>query len=119
MRTLIRGSLAAFGAALFLLLQPVSAGAAGAAPPGTHARQIPQTRLVGVVNINTATAEQLELCPGVGPARARRIIEFRKTHGSFDQVEDLVQVSGIGEKAFVRMRPHCRTSGKTTAELTR
>ena len=116
MRTLIRGGVAALVAALFLLVAPVGADAAGKAVSKTEA---PQTRLVGVVNINTATSEQLELLPGVGPARARRIIEFRKAHGSFRKVEDLVQVSGIGEKAFVRMRPHCRISGKTTAELTR
>ena len=116
MRTLIRGGAAAFAAALLLLAAPVGADAAGQAASGTEA---PQTRLIGVVNINTATPEQLELLPGVGPARARRIIEFRKTHGSFRKVEELVQVSGIGEKALVRMRPHCRTSGKTTSELTR
>ncbi len=115
MRTLIRGRLAVLCAALFLLLVPVGAWTAGGAEASTAA---PQTRLIGVVNINTATAAELELLPGVGPARARDIIEFRKLHGAFHHVNDLVQVSGIGEKALARMRPHCRTSGKTTAERT-
>ncbi len=114
MRTLIRGSFAALCVALLPLLSPV--GVFGAETPDARA---PQTRLVGVVNVNTATAEELELLPGVGPARSRAIIDFRKENGSFKQAGDLVQVSGIGEKAFERMRPHVRVSGKTTATLER
>lgn len=77
----------------------------------------PKTQLVGVVNINTATPEQLELLPGVGPTRARAIIEFRKAHGPFGTVDGLESVTGIGPVALERMRPHCAIRGKTTAEL--
>ncbi len=71
-------------------------------------------RLVGVVNVNTADAEALQSLPGIGPARARAIVEFRKTRGAFKKVEDLLQVSGIGEKALARIRPYCALEGKTT-----
>ena len=77
----------------------------------------PESRLVGVVNVNTATSEQLELLPGVGPARAVSIIEHRKEHGPFGTPSDLTSVSGIGDKALERMRAHVSTKGKTTAEL--
>ncbi len=75
------------------------------------------TSLEGVVNVNLATAEELALLPGVGPARAEAIIVYRKQHGPFKRVEDLTAVSGIGEKALARMKPHCTVSGKTTARM--
>lgn len=74
------------------------------------------TRIVGVVNINVANAEELALLPGVGPARAAAIIEYRKENGAFKQVDGLLAVSGIGDKALERMKPHCAVSGKTTAK---
>ena len=75
------------------------------------------TKLEGVVNVNLATHEELQLLPGVGPARASAIIEYRKQHGPFKKLEELTAVSGIGDKALARMRPHCALSGKTTARL--
>ena len=75
------------------------------------------TSLSGVVNVNLATAEQLELLPGVGPARASAIIAHRKQEGPFKRIDDLMQVSGIGEKALARMKAHCVLEGKTTAKL--
>jgi competence protein ComEA len=75
------------------------------------------TSLSGVVNVNLATAEQLELLPGVGPARAAAIIAHRKQQGPFKRIDDLLQVSGIGEKALARMKTHCVVEGKTTAKL--
>lgn len=57
-----------------------------------------------VVNINTATAEELQTIRGIGPAIAGRILEYRKDHGSFDKVEDLAKVHGIGESKLQRMK---------------
>ena len=57
------------------------------------------------VNLNTATAEQLETLPGVGPATAKRILEYRQKNGGFKKIEELMNVRGIGEKAFLRMKP--------------
>ena len=68
----------------------------------------------GVVNVNTATAEQLDLLPGVGPAVASRILEHREKNGSFKSAEDLMLVKGIGEKSFEKMKPYVATSGSTT-----
>ena len=72
------------------------------------------TQIQGKVNINQATAEQLELLPGVGPARAAAIIEYRKRNGPFKRTDQLVEVSGIGQKALERIEPHCSVQGKTT-----
>ena len=68
----------------------------------------------GVVNINTASAEQLALLPGVGPSVAGRIVEHRPKNGEFKQAEDLLLVKGIGEKGFERMKSYVTTSGATT-----
>lgn len=54
----------------------------------------------GLININTATAEELETLKGVGPATANKIIEYRTTYGAFESVEDIKNVSGIGDKTF-------------------
>lgn len=68
----------------------------------------------GVVNINTATSEQLQLLPRVGPALAQRIIEFRETSGPFRSVDEIIAVKGIGESSFERLEPYIVTSGATT-----
>ncbi|MBN1889058.1 MAG: helix-hairpin-helix domain-containing protein [Thermoflexales bacterium] len=48
------------------------------------------------ININTATAQELDQLPGIGPTIAQRIVDFRQLHGRFAQIEDLLQVQGIG-----------------------
>lgn len=50
----------------------------------------------GPININTADSAQLQTLPGIGPTLAQRIIDYRQTHGSFQSVYDLTEVSGIG-----------------------
>ena len=57
------------------------------------------------VNLNTATAEQLATIPGVGPKMAERIIDYRQKNGGFKKVEDLMNVSGVGEKSFLKLKP--------------
>ncbi|NOZ95868.1 MAG: helix-hairpin-helix domain-containing protein [Acidobacteria bacterium] len=68
----------------------------------------------GVVNINTATTEQLVLLPRVGPALAQRIVTFRTANGKFKSVDELVAVRGIGEKSFRNLKPYLTTTGPTT-----
>ena len=60
----------------------------------------------GPVNLNTATLEQLETLDGVGPATAQKIIDYREQHGGFTSVDELDQVSGIGEKRLAALRDH-------------
>jgi competence ComEA-like helix-hairpin-helix protein len=62
-------------------------------------------RAGGPVNINTADAELLCTLPGIGPATAQRIIEYRTRNGRFRSVEELDQVKGIGPKKMERLRP--------------
>ncbi len=60
----------------------------------------------GLVNLNTATVADLETLPGIGPALAQRIIDFRESNGGFRKVEDLLEVPGIGSKKFEELRDH-------------
>ena len=71
--------------------------------------------LAGVVNLNTASAMELQLLPGVGEVRAVAIVEMRKERGGFKQVDDLLDVKGIGPTMLDRMRPFVTLTGKTTA----
>ncbi len=74
--------------------------------------------LSGVVNINTASAEELQLLPGVGRVRADAILVTRKERGGFKSVDDLTAVNGIGQSMLKRLRPHVTLKGKTTARST-
>jgi len=58
-----------------------------------------------VVNINTASATELEALPGVGAKTAARIIDYRQKNGPFKKVEDLMNVRGVGEKNFLKLKP--------------
>lgn len=68
----------------------------------------------GVVNINTASSEELQLLPRVGPALAGRIIEFREANGPFQTIDEILAVKGIGENSFKKLEPFIVTSGATT-----
>ena len=57
-----------------------------------------------VVNLNTATATQIATLPGIGEKAAQRIIEYREKNGGFKKIEELMNVKGIGEKSFLRIK---------------
>lgn len=60
---------------------------------------------LGLININTADAKELTLLPGVGEVIAERIITYRSENGGFDNIEEIMNVSGIGEDTFERLKP--------------
>lgn len=57
------------------------------------------------INLNTATSVDLQTLPNIGPATAARILEYRQKNGGFKKVEDLMNVKGIGEKSFLKLKP--------------
>jgi competence protein ComEA len=80
--------------------EQVLVGAPGAAPPGPAA----PGAAAPLLNLNTATADDLDGLPGIGPVLADRIVEWRTAHGSFTSVEQLREVSGIGARKFESLR---------------
>jgi competence protein ComEA len=66
------------------------------------------------ININTATSEQLQEVPGIGPATAEKILQMRKSYGAFKSVDDLLSIKGIGKKRLDKMRKYL-TVGKAVA----
>jgi competence protein ComEA len=56
------------------------------------------------VNLNRATAEELEILPGIGPAKASAIVRWRSEHGRFRKLEDVLGVPGIGPATLERLR---------------
>jgi competence protein ComEA len=71
---------------------------------------------MATVNLNTATQAELEKLPGIGPAVALRIVEYRQKAGGFKKIEDLMNVRGIGEKAFLKLKPQLVVTPAKTAE---
>src|SRR5574338_1371619 len=70
--------------------------------------------LAGKLNLNTASEEQLILLPTIGPAKAERIVIWRKKNGGFRRIADLRRVKGIGYKTFKRLEPFLDIKGETT-----
>jgi competence protein ComEA len=101
--------------AILGLLGALSATPAMAAPPS--APVVPSSTSAkapdGVVNLNDASEEELERLPGIGPAKARAIVEHRRSH-PLRKIDELVKVKGIGRKTFGRLRPYLTVVGPTT-----
>ncbi len=72
--------------------------------------------LEGVINMNTASPDELQFLSGIGPTKVRNILAYRKAH-PFRTVEELVRIKGIGRKMVRRLRLHLAVSGPTTAQL--
>ena len=83
---------------------PVGAGGGGSGG-GLPSAGGGQAGPAGPVSLSTATEQQLDSLPGVGPVLARHIIEFRTQHGGFTSVDQLRQVTGIGDRRFADLRP--------------
>ncbi len=71
---------------------------------GTSGDAVTKGTSGGLVNLNTATQEDLQTLTGIGPSKANAILEYRETVGKFKEVDELKQVTGIGDKTFERLR---------------
>ena len=90
--------------ALAAILSPSAAADQSGKGKAASARPAAATA-ASPVNLNTATAAQLETLPGIGPRAAERILEYRQKNGSFKKIEELMNVKGIGEKSFLKLKP--------------
>ncbi|MCD7859106.1 MAG: helix-hairpin-helix domain-containing protein [Firmicutes bacterium] len=63
------------------------------------------------ININTATAEELQALSGIGPVLSQRIVEYRVAHGAFASIEEICNVSGIGEVTFQKIADYITVGG--------
>ncbi|MEP6649838.1 MAG: helix-hairpin-helix domain-containing protein, partial [Lapillicoccus sp.] len=91
---------------------PALVGALGGSSPGSGSggagSGVGGTTAVPLVDLNTATLAVLDTLPGVGPILAQRIIDWRGQHGRFSSVDELGEVSGIGDKLLEQIRPKVR-----------
>jgi competence protein ComEA len=82
------------------------------APGDADARMpLPPAMAQTRVNINTASAQDLEELPGIGPELAQRIVDWRATHGAFETIEDIKQVRGIGDAIFEQIKDRIAVGG--------
>lgn len=95
MRISYLGALLICGTLLFVV--PTTASAQSESQPAAPAKV--------TLNINSATLDQLETLPGIGRKTAERIIEHRTKSGGFKRIEELMNVKGIGEKSFLKLKP--------------
>jgi competence protein ComEA len=86
-----------------VLASPGVAGAAQGAPPPRTATK--PTVAAAVVNINTASVKDLDALPGIGARTAALIVEYRQKNGPFKKIEELMNVRGVGEKSFLKLKP--------------
>jgi competence protein ComEA len=105
---MIRSSLAA------LAIGAVLAGAWLAPAAHAAANDAKSSAVVGSVNVNTATVEELTALPGIGEKRAQAIVEARKQKGGFKSVDELEEVKGIGPANLEKLRPHLRAGTQAT-----
>ncbi len=82
----------------------IGLGAAQSTPAPKPTRTVVQPQATAPLNLNTATAADLQTLPGVGPAMAARILEYREKSGGFKKIEELMNVKGIGEKNFLKLK---------------
>ena len=88
-------------AAFLISAQP---HAAAAAQRTVAPRSSAKPAVTSVINLNTASATDLETLPGIGAKTAGRIVEYRQKNGPFKKIEELMNVRGVGEKNFLKLK---------------
>jgi competence protein ComEA len=89
---------------------------AAAAQQKSSARAAAKPASGAVVNINSASAGELESLPGIGAKTAARIIEYRQKNGPFKKIEELMNVRGVGEKNFLKLKPQIAVAAAPKAD---
>ena len=105
--TFVIGMLVAALVASAPAAQAQAAAAAKKTPAAARVRATPGAP----VNLNAATVAQLQTLPGVGVSTAQRIVDYRQKNGGFKKIEELMNVKGIGEKSFLKLKPLITVSG--------
>jgi competence protein ComEA len=89
---------------------------AQAAKPAARSAAARQRATPGApVNLNAATLAQLQTLPGVGASTAQRIVDYRQKNGAFKKIEELMNVKGVGEKSFLKLKPFVSVGTDKTA----
>ncbi|MCP4714887.1 MAG: helix-hairpin-helix domain-containing protein [Deltaproteobacteria bacterium] len=70
--------------------------------------------LTGKLNINTATAKEIALLPGIGKKTAKTIVEYRSSNGGFKALDDLLKIKGVGKKTIAKCKNYLVLNGETT-----
>jgi len=83
-------------------------------PDEPAAKKSNRKQMTGKLNLNTASEDQLQLLPTVGPAKAERIVAWRAKNGGFKRTADLRRVKGFGYKTFKKLEPYLDIKGDTT-----
>ena len=106
--------------ALWVTIAIGTAAATFAARPASAARTtlgaFAAPQLEGPLNLNTASVDQLDLLPGIGPATADKIVRYREKH-AFRSIRQLMRVDGIGPKSFERVQPYLTVEGESTLRV--
>ncbi len=103
-----------FSVVTLVLMFVFASGICVAEEGKAHAKEKKTAACEGVVNINKAASEELQLLPGIGEKTAQAITDYIKEHGEFAAVEDIKNVKGIGDKTFENIKDFLAVKGETT-----
>ena len=99
--------------AILILMATVASQDAFASPQAAKTAGAAKAKATAAnpVNLNSASVAQLQTLPGIGPSAAQRIVDYRQKNGSFKKIEELMNVKGIGEKSFLKLKPLITVGG--------